>query len=87
VTASPRLLLSAALNIYVLAIVAYVIFAWLPAEHRRYRIYAFLEKIVDPVLRPIRSVLPPLGGWDIAPVVAIVLLHLLGRAILPHLPG
>ena len=79
-TFSLRMLLSAALDVYVLAIVAYLVFRWLSPEHRRYRIYAFLAMVVEPVLRPIRRVLPPIAGLDFSPAVAILLLEWLGRA-------
>jgi YggT family protein len=35
----------------------------------------FLEKITEPALRPIRSVLPNFGAIDISPVILIVLLQ------------
>jgi YggT family protein len=70
-----------------LAVIAHAIFSWLPPEHRRYRIYSFLDSIVAPVLRPIRSVLPRTGGLDFSPFVLILILQLIGRAVLSRLPG
>jgi YggT family protein len=35
----------------------------------------FLYRITEPALRPIRSVLPNLGGIDISPVILILLLQ------------
>ena len=37
----------------------------------------FLYRITEPVLRPIRRVLPNLGGIDISPVVALLLIFFL----------
>tara|TARA_X000000950_G_scaffold183434_1_gene222267 strand:+ start:2649 stop:2939 length:291 start_codon:yes stop_codon:yes gene_type:complete len=34
----------------------------------------FLYKITEPLLRPIRNILPELGGVDISPLIVIVLL-------------
>ena len=34
----------------------------------------FLYKITEPVLRPIRSLLPDLGGIDVSPLILIILL-------------
>jgi uncharacterized protein YggT (Ycf19 family) len=87
VTFSPRLLLSALLDVYTLAVIAYVVFRWLPEKHRRHRIYDFLEAICEPFLRPIRRVLPPLGGFDLTPLVAIILLEVVGHVVLRHVPG
>ncbi len=40
-----------------------------------------LSRLVEPALRPIRRVLPDLGGIDISPVILILLLDFLKRAI------
>lgn len=37
----------------------------------------FLERITEPALRPIRNILPNLGGIDLSPLVLIVLLQFL----------
>jgi len=42
-----------------------------------------LHGIVDPVLHPIRAILPPMGGFDFSPVVAILILSFL-RSLLQH---
>jgi YggT family protein len=80
------MLLSAVLDLYVLAVIAYAVFSWLPPENRRNRFYEFLARIVEPLLRPVRNLLPPMGGWDLSPIVVIVLLELLGRALLRYVP-
>ena len=45
-------------------------------------ITAFLYQVTEPVLAPIRRVLPPTGGIDWSPMVAILLLGILTRAFL-----
>ncbi|TFG69040.1 MAG: YggT family protein, partial [Anaerolineales bacterium] len=45
-------------------------------------IMRFLWKITEPVLAPIRQVLPPLMGLDLSPIVAFFLLRLLSGAVL-----
>jgi YggT family protein len=35
----------------------------------------FLERVTDPILRPIRNVLPSFGSIDLSPLVAILLLN------------
>jgi len=67
-----------------LTIVLYTMFAWiilsyvaaygrLPWGHPIRKVYDFLNKLIEPVLRPIRRVLPPLriGGaaLDLSPLV------------------
>ena len=41
-------------------------------------IRAFLDRIVEPLLSPIRKFLPALGGIDFSPMVLIILLQILG---------
>jgi YggT family protein len=40
-----------------------------------------LDRLFDPLLRPIRRVLPDMGGIDLAPMVLILLLILVQRAL------
>ena len=43
---------------------------------------AFLYQVTEPVLGPIRRILPPTGGIDWSPMIAILLLGILTRAFL-----
>jgi YggT family protein len=43
---------------------------------------AFLYQATEPILAPIRRVIPPTGGIDWAPMIAILLLGILTRAFL-----
>lgn len=43
---------------------------------------AFLYQVTEPVLAPIRRLLPPTGGIDWSPMIAILLLGILTRAFL-----
>jgi YggT family protein len=36
------------------------------------RIWDFLYRVTEPALRPIRAILPNLGGIDISPVILII---------------
>ena len=42
----------------------------------------FLTRVTEPMLRPIRSVLPNFGGIDISPIIAILLLQYIARPLL-----
>jgi YggT family protein len=44
-----------------------------------------LGKIVDPVLKPFRKVLPLLGGFDLSPVLAILVILLIQTVIVAWL--
>ena len=43
---------------------------------------SFLHGITDPVLRPIRKIIPYIGGVDISPVILILLLLFIKRALI-----
>lgn len=44
-------------------------------------IVQFLYQITEPVLRPIRSVLPPVGMMDLSPLVAMIIVIVLRNVI------
>jgi YggT family protein len=45
-------------------------------------IWNFLYQVTEPALRPIRSVLPSLGGIDISPIILIIGLMFLDRLVI-----
>ncbi len=59
------------LMIYLLLIFAGVILSWI-GQNFRHPIVPLIFQLTDPVLAPIRRVLPPLGGFDLSPLVAII---------------
>ncbi len=38
---------------------------------------AFLDSIVEPMLAPIRRVVPPVGMFDLSPIVLLILIQLI----------
>lgn len=66
-----RLLITA----YIVAIVLVIIGSWFPLDPDgpAARVYAGLRRITDPVLEPIRRVIPPIGGvLDVSPMIVIL---------------
>ena len=74
-------LILALIMIYFVLIIARVIISWI-ANQSRHPIIPLIYQLTDPVLRPISKVLPPMGGFDLSPIIALIalrfLLHLLG---------
>ena len=77
-------LVSTVISIYVWLLIAQAVLSWLVAfgiVNRYNRVVAtigdFLWRVTEPLLRPIRRVLPDLGGIDISPVILILLLWFL----------
>ena len=69
--------LMAAIDVYQFVIFARVVFSWLPPRTRMNPIYGFIYQITEPVLRPLRELLPSFQGIDLSPIAAIVLLYVL----------
>lgn len=40
-----------------------------------------LDRLIDPLLRPIRNVVPPLGGLDFSPLVLVILIQIVESII------
>ena len=75
-------LFNTVVSIYIWLLIAAVILTWLIAfnvvntgNRFVYQVRDFLHRITEPVLRPIRNVLPNLGGIDISPVILILALY------------
>ncbi len=45
----------------------------------------FLSRVTEPMLRPIRNLLPSFGNVDISPIIAILLLQYVARPLLATL--
>lgn len=75
-----------ALNLYTWIIIASAVLSWLFAfnvinssNRFVYSIGEFLYKVTEPVLRPIRNILPDLGGIDISPVIVLFAIYFIRR--------
>jgi YggT family protein len=67
--------------IYTILLVIRVLLTWFPTINWFDQPFAALRQITDPYLDLFRSFIPPLGGIDFSPILAIMLLQLLGRLI------
>jgi YggT family protein len=45
----------------------------------------FLYRITEPVLAPVRSIMPNLGGLDISPIIVILLIMFIERVIMYYI--
>ena len=59
------------LNTYIFLILASVILSWV-GHGIRHPMIPLIYQLVDPVLAPIRRMLPSMGGLDLSPLVAII---------------
>ena len=68
------------LSIYLLFIIARVVFSWGQISYRN-RVMRFLVNTTEPLLGPLRRMLPPLGWIDISPIVAGLIIWFLLAAV------
>ena len=80
------------LQIYIWLLIAAAVLSWLIAfnvVNARNQVVAtigeFLYRITEPLLRPIRSVLPNLGGIDVSPVILILIILLIENVIIRYI--
>jgi YggT family protein len=80
------------LQLYIWLLIAAAVLSWLVAfnvVNTRNAVVAtigdFLYRITEPVLRPIRNMLPNLGGLDISPVILILLILLIENIIVRYI--
>ena len=67
------------LDIYWWIVLAAVVVSWLVAlgllnvyNHLARSIIRALEALTEPVFRPIRKVIPPIGGLDLSPLIVLI---------------
>lgn len=77
-------LLGTVISLYSYVLLAYIILSWLESfgvlnSYNRgvFVVQNILSRLTEPVLNPIRRILPSLGGLDISPLVLILILNLL----------
>jgi YggT family protein len=86
-----------ALVLYIYLLIAAAVLSWLIAfnvVNMRNQFVAmvadFLYRITEPALRPIRNIMPNLGGIDISPVILIFIIifirYVIALYIIPNVP-
>lgn len=79
--------------VYTLLLFAYIIlgmiyaFARVPYWRWLTIIFEFLRDISEPLLRPIRRVLPTFGPFDFSPIVALFLVRIVAAIVVPIIRG
>lgn len=78
------LLLDKGILALILLILAASVLSWFQPDPRN-PLVKLLHSIVDPLLHPIQAIIPPMGGMDFSPLVAILILQFLRRLVLGSL--
>lgn len=87
------LLIDTILGIFVWLLIAQAVLSWLVAfnvinTHNRavYVIGDFLYRVTEPLLRPIRGIIPNMGGIDLSPMVLILLVFFVRNLLAEYWP-
>ena len=84
--------LDLALNLYTWLVIASAIISWLVAFNVINAsnvvvrmVWDFLYRVTEPALRPIRKVMPNLGGIDVSPIILLLIIFFLQSVIARYL--
>lgn len=87
-------LIDSILSLIVFIVIAQVVVSWLVAfgvintrNQAVYMIMDVLHRLTEPMLRPIRQILPNFGPLDLSPVVLLLIVFFLQTFIARDLPG
>ncbi|TMM05933.1 MAG: YggT family protein [Actinobacteria bacterium] len=85
---------AALFRVYGLLIIAYIVtslfFAFggrIPYSRWSRAILDFLRDVSEPLLRPFRAILPTLGPLDLSPIVALIVLQIVGQIVVNVIRG
>ncbi|MBW4693953.1 MAG: YggT family protein [Lyngbya sp. HA4199-MV5] len=71
------------INIYTALLFIRILLSWFPNINWFDPPFSILSQLTDPYLNIFRSIIPPLGGLDFSPILALLLLQVVQSAVLP----
>jgi YggT family protein len=74
-------------QIYGALLLIRVLLTWFPNISWYNQPFSALSQITDPYLNLFRSIIPPLGGMDFSPMLAIILLQVVGGGLVSLAQG
>lgn len=69
------------LLVLVFAVIGRALLSWFPSVDRNNPGVRLLHQITDPLLDPLRRVIPPVGGFDLTPIIVIFVLMMMVRVV------
>ena len=74
------------LELYSYVIIAAALITWVSPDPRN-PVVVFLRRATEPVLEPVRRLLPPwrTAGLDLSPVIVLIAIQFVQRLVLPSL--
>lgn len=80
IISSVSMLLASALSVYSWMILIRILLSWVNPDPYN-PVVRFLVRATDPVLEPLRRMIPPIAGLDLSPIVALLGISLLQRLV------
>ena len=68
------------INLLIILIFVHAVGSWI-TQIRESKFYYYIDLLISPLLNPIRSVLKPINGLDLSPLVLLIVLYLIKRAL------
>jgi YggT family protein len=68
------------LALYFLLIIIRIVFSWGMMSYSN-RVMRFLINVTEPLLGPLRRIVPPVGMFDISPIVAFIIVWIFQAAV------
>jgi YggT family protein len=78
-------LIASIIDLYLIFMTIRILLTWFPNVNFYDPPLSWLAQITDPYLNIFRSIIPPLGGMDVSPILAFLLLKVV-RDVLLRLP-
>jgi YggT family protein len=75
------------ITLFSVSIIVEVILSWLSPQGSYNPISPLITRMNTPILRPLRQVLPAMGGIDLSPLLALLGLQILSMLVMPILTG
>lgn len=69
------------INIYLLLIFVRILLSWFQTAEWASKAMSLVSPITDPYLNIFRSFIPPLGGIDLSPILAIIVLNVVASLL------
>ena len=75
-------LIALTLTVFLVAVIIQVILSWIsPGQYNP--VIGLVHRLAEPVLKPIRKLLPPIGGLDLSPLFGVLLIMVAKMLIVP----
>ena len=75
-------LIALTFTVFLVAIFIQVIMSWIsPGQYNP--LIGLVHKIAEPALKPFRKIIPPMGGFDLSPIFAILALMVVKMLLVP----